>query len=135
MRHFQLPKSHRDECTARGENPAHGAAQDAGQTHFDRNAIEGHGPRLAPFVESVESEAQQCGSRAFRLWPYAQALTLAALPELPLVAMAGALEAVGLVPEELPAAPALEVLPALSPYLLSSSAVSGSVVLEFGFCP
>ena len=31
--------------------------------------------------------------------PYAQALTLAALPELPLVAMAGALEAVGLVPE------------------------------------
>lgn len=66
--------------------------------------------------------------RVLTLAFYAQALTLAALPALPLTAMAGALEALALAPPVLEAVPVPEALSA--PYLFSNSAVVGSVVLE-----
>ena len=61
-----------------------------------------HGQKASP---------EHCGSAR----PYAQALTLAALPELPLVATAGVVEALALVAAVLEAVPVVEALPVLAP--------------------
>jgi hypothetical protein len=111
------------------------AAQDAEEQTQSRQKMKGASLGTHP-IESLRLKAPQCGPAGFRRRPYAQALTLAALPELPLVATVGALKVLAaLVPAVLAAVPVLEALPVLSPYLLSRSAVAGSVVLEFEFCP